>query len=447
MVDPDQRESVVLSKRSLDSICTEFEDALKSGKRIRIEAFTERTRSGTSRTRLLQALLEIELEYVLKERVPQEDEYLIRFPEDAECVQKAFELFRQRFPQRFAKTLSNVEGETAVGVPSRPQPNVQLPLNFGRYVLQERLGQGGMGQVFRAYDSELRRNVALKLPLLDSDDPNQIERFRSEARMAATIEHPGICQIYDIGEIDRQQFITMKLVDGKSLSDLLKEGKTFTTRQAVVLVRKVAEALAVAHEKGIIHRDIKPANIMLTSKGEPIVVDFGLAHQSIPSQSRLTQTGAALGTPAYMPVEQANGDIRNINQRSDVYSLTGVLFRLLSGETPFQGSPIAIISQILSGKTPSLTDHRTDLDADLVHIVSKGMSHKQHDRYGSMRELASELKEYVRKKGEQGNVSKSASGRPRQMSNQGGFLQLLMLQDRASFIGLFSSGQPFCFRC
>jgi formylglycine-generating enzyme required for sulfatase activity len=283
-----------------------------------------------------------------------------------------------------------------------------LPLTFGRYVLQERLGAGGMGQVFRAYDNELRRDVALKLPLLDSDDPNQIERFRGEARTAATIEHPGVCQIYDIGELDGQQYITMKLVDGKSLSDLMKEGKTFTTRQAVGLVRKIADALTVAHAKGVIHRDIKPANIMLTSKSEPIVVDFGLAHQSSESRSRLTQTGAAVGTPAYMPIEQATGDLKNINQRSDVYSLTAVLFRILAGEPPYQGAPLVIIGQIIAGRIPSLAEFRSDLDEELLRIVAKGMAYKQEDRYASMRELSNDLKEYLRRTADAGTATQTA---------------------------------------
>jgi hypothetical protein len=407
MVEPEQRESIISSKRSLDSICDEFEAALKSGKRIRIESFTDRARSASSKTRMLQALLEIELEHILKDRVPHEDEYLVRFPEDIACVRKAFEVFRERYPQRFATTLSQGEGETYISSPNRQLANVKLPLTFGRYVLQERLGAGGMGQVFRAYDNELRRDVALKLPLLDSDDPNQIERFRGEARTAATIEHPGVCQIYDIGELDGQQYITMKLVDGKSLSDLMKEGKTFTTRQAVGLVRKIADALTVAHAKGVIHRDIKPANIMLTSKSEPIVVDFGLAHQSSESRSRLTQTGAAVGTPAYMPIEQATGDLKNINQRSDVYSLTAVLFRILAGEPPYQGTPVVIIGQIIAGRIPSLNEFRSDLDEELLRIVAKGMAYKQEDRYASMRELSNDLKEYLRRTADAGTTTQA----------------------------------------
>ncbi|MEZ6121878.1 MAG: protein kinase [Planctomycetaceae bacterium] len=393
---------ISLSDATLDRICDEFEAAWKAGQPQSIRTLVDGQSRPDDRAKLLTALLEIELECLAPQKTPQEDDYLQRFPREQACVHQAFENFRQRFPERFAGTHPQSLDQTAL-MTSQGQPSeFRLPHEFGeRYTLTHLLGGGGMGEVYRAFDKKLQKEVALKIPRFDSEDPNQASRFVGEARAAARIEHPGICPVYDIADVDGRLYITMKLIEGKSLEKLLNEGRTFSIRQAVALIRKAAEALAVAHQKKIVHRDIKPANIMLTPQGEAIVVDFGLALADSRSGERLTGRGDILGTPAYMPIEQAKGDLKKIGHRTDVYSLAAVLFRLLTGRAPYRGNLHAIIGQIhaaakLPETRPSLTAERSDLDPQLVKIVERGMAFESEDRYPSMQAFADDLKQYQR---------------------------------------------------
>ncbi|MCA9049793.1 MAG: SUMF1/EgtB/PvdO family nonheme iron enzyme [Planctomycetaceae bacterium] len=413
-----------LTDLNLDSICDEFEQSWKEQHPKTIESFADRQSGTSSRSRVIAALLEIELEYVLRSRTPQEDDYLRRFPEEPECVHGAFEKFRQRFPDKFAGTHPESDVETVAGPQRGGKSEFPLPHDFGdRYTLTECLGSGGMGEVYRAFDKKLHKEVALKIPKFDSEDPNQVERFIGEARAAAKVEHPGICQVYDIADVDGRLFITMQLIEGKSLEKLLNEGREFTVRQSVALIRKVAEAMSVAHQKKVIHRDIKPANIMLTPRGDAIVVDFGLALNEMQSGERLTHRGDFLGTAAYMPIEQARGDLPRIDQRTDVYSLTAVLFRLLAGKTPYQGKPVVIAAQIMHAEKhpearPSLRTLRPDLDEQLLLVVDRGMAFQPQERYASMQEMAVGLREYQRQLVDRDKEQSGNSGNPAGIRNE-----------------------------
>ncbi len=247
-----------------------------------------------------------------------------------------------------------LEGEGTLAEPRSPSAHPadsplpqQLPTAFGRYRLLRLLGKGGMGLVYLAHDSQLDRPVALKVPHFAAAEGSQVlERFYREARAAATILHPNICPLYDVGAIDGVPYLTMAYVEGKPLAEFAV-ARPLTPRQAALLLRKLALALAEAHKRGVIHRDLKPGNVMIDRRGEPMVMDFGLARRARGGDARLTQLGTALGTPAYMPPEQISGDVAAMGPGSDVYSLGVILYELLTGRLPFSGDAMAMLSQVL----------------------------------------------------------------------------------------------------
>jgi serine/threonine protein kinase/transglutaminase-like putative cysteine protease len=279
------------------------------------------------------------------------------------------------------------------------QPPTELPASFGRYRLLKLLGQGGMGSVYLAHDTQLDRAAALKIPLLDSDEGSQVlARFFREARAAAALHHPNICPIYDVGEYDGLPYLTMAYIEGKPLADFVLI-RPPSPRQSALLVRKLALALAEAHKRNIIHRDLKPANIMIDKRGEPIIMDFGLARRAQKTDPRLTEKGKLLGTPAYMPPEQVMGDVENMGPASDIYSLGVILYELLAGRLPFAGADMmATLSRVLMDEPPPPSQFRPDLDAELEAVCLKAMAKKVKDRYANMPDFAVALFEYLRTK-------------------------------------------------
>ncbi|MBW3541817.1 MAG: serine/threonine protein kinase, partial [Planctomycetes bacterium] len=271
-----------------------------------------------------------------------------------------------------------------------------LPEQFGRYRILQPLGCGGMGAVYLAHDANLDREVALKVPHLSEWDDEARARFVREARTAATIRHPNICPIFDIGEHDGVHYLTMAYIPGRPLSGYLKNGKPLPARKAALLVRKIALALQAAHAHGIVHRDLKPSNVMIDEGGEPIVMDFGLARKTSPGDSRLTQSGAILGTPAYMSPEQLAGDPELIGPASDIYSLGVVLYELLTGRLPFEGTVVAVLSQIQNNEPEPPSSHRPGIDPELEAICLKAMSKDMSRRFPSMQALADLLAAWLK---------------------------------------------------
>jgi serine/threonine protein kinase len=267
-----------------------------------------------------------------------------------------------------------------------------LPQDFGRYHLVKKLGQGGMGSVYEAEDTQLGRRVALKMPYLSSDDDDRktIERFLREARVAASIDHPNICPVYDVGDVNGTPYLTMPLIHGAPLS------KPSSTHEALQVIRKLALALQVMHDRGIIHRDLKPSNIMVKPGGEPVIMDFGLA-RSCSGSNRLTTTGKPLGTPAYMPPEQISGNPEAMGPGCVIYSLGVILYELATGQLPFIGPPMAVFGQILHGQ-PSLPSALCPgLNRGFDAICLKAMAKKAEDRYTSMAEFAAAIDGYLRR--------------------------------------------------
>jgi serine/threonine protein kinase len=271
-----------------------------------------------------------------------------------------------------------------------------FPEEFGRYAIKKELGKGAMGAVFLARDTQLNRDVALKVPTFTDKSPaNMIERFYREARSAATLTHPNICPVYDVGEHDGTHFISMGYIEGRPLSAYIESGKKQPERQAAAVVKKLALALQEAHDKGIVHRDLKPANIMIDHRSEPIVMDFGLARiTNDKEEARLTREGTVMGSPAYMSPEQVEG--KTIGPHCDVYSLGVVFYELLTGQTPYQGTVVSVIGQILAANPKSPIELRPDISPECSAVCLKAMASKQSDRFQSMAEYAKALDAFIK---------------------------------------------------
>src|SRR5579884_2001207 len=219
------------------------------------------------------------------------------------------------------------------------------PPRLGRYRVVRMLGSGGMATVYLAHDTELDRPVALKVPHLDPrHGPELLERFQREARAAALLRHPNICPVFDVGRADGVPYLTMAYIEGRTLAEAADDYRRRGPGAVAALVRTLALALEEAHGHGVIHRDLKPSNVMITPRGEPVIMDFGLARRADRDDARLTAVGYALGTPAYMPPEQVSGDVDAMGPAADVYSLGVILYELLTGQLPFTGSATAVLA-------------------------------------------------------------------------------------------------------
>ncbi|PYQ62649.1 MAG: hypothetical protein DMF58_01145 [Acidobacteria bacterium] len=262
---------------------------------------------------------------------------------------------------------------------------------LGNYRLIDRLGAGGMGEVWRAEDTRLMRQVAIKiLSERIANDPEWKARFLREARTIAQMNHPNIATIYSIEQEADKLFIAMELVEGESLATVLAHG-ALEPVEAVRIIRQVAEALAEAHDKGIVHRDVKPDNVIVGKRGVK-VLDFGIAKQIIATTGTptLTQAGLIVGTPFYMSPEQALG--RPVDTRSDLFSLGVVLYEALAGKRPFEGESVTeTMMNIIMQEPPELTTVAPKVPAALVEIVARALQKKPERRYGSAGEMVDAL--------------------------------------------------------
>jgi serine/threonine protein kinase len=361
---PDLREEASLSvELRVDAACRRFEAAWKAGEQPRPEDFL-RGWEGTERSVLLKELILVDMDYRrrLGETVSP-DSYLHLTPTSGAVAH------RDDF----------------------------LPRPFGRYTLRKLLGEGGMGRVYLAHDAQLDRLVALKMPNPVVGVAGWRERFLTEARAAATLTHPNVCPVHDVGEVDGQPYLTMAYIEGETLATkLTREGK-FAPAPAVELIRTVARAMHEAHLRGIIHRDLKPANLMLDSANRPIVMDFGLAIRSTATDDlRLTLTGVALGTPAYMPPEQAGGDNETISPSSDVYSLGIVLFEMLTGRPPFTAKSFGkLLAKIERDPPPAPSSLNSEVDPALEAVILTALAKLPADRFAGAGDLADALDKYL----------------------------------------------------
>jgi len=259
----------------------------------------------------------------------------------------------------------------------------------GKYRIVEPIGKGGMGVVYKAEDTKLKRTVALKfLPPELAESPEAGERFIREAQAAAALSHPHICTIHEISEEEDQSFIVMEYIEGQSLRQKILKGPLDQT-EALNIAIQVAEGLEEAHKKGIVHRDIKSGNIMLTEKGTAKVMDFGLA--KVFSGSLITREAKTMGTVAYMSPEQAKGEV--VDHRTDIWSLGVVLYEMITGQLPFKGEyDQSMIHSILNHEPEPITKIRKNLPSGLERVIYKAIAKKLCDRYQSMEDFLGDLK-------------------------------------------------------
>lgn len=275
-----------------------------------------------------------------------------------------------------------------------PELEKNFPVkNWDRFEFRKFLGMGGMGIVYQAWDTNLNRLVALKF--LRNSYGQASKRFLQEARAQCRIEHPNICKVYEAGEVNNIPYIAMQYIEGTTLRFAYKE---MSLEQKVQVIRDIALAIQSAHRLGIIHRDIKPDNVMLAKNDEgayhPIVMDFGLAKEI--GNKGLTQTGALIGTPAYMSPEQAKGQVQLLDRRTDVYSLGAMFYSILVGKAPFQGSSaMEVVLKVISNDVESISHLIPSIPKDINTIVMKCLEKDPKERYESAQSLAQDLDRYL----------------------------------------------------
>jgi predicted Ser/Thr protein kinase len=282
-------------------------------------------------------------------------------------------------------------GVTQAIIPSLPRLHY-----FGDYELLEEIARGGMGVVYRARQISLERTVAVKMmrPGLLATDA-EIRRFHAEAKTAAGLQHPNIVAIHEVGEIDGLHYFSMDFVEGPSLADLVRE-RALPPAEAASYVKTLAETVQYAHSGGILHRDLKPSNVLIDAAGRPRITDFGLA-RPLNSDSTATVHGTVVGTPAYMPPEQAAGDHQRLGPASDVYSLGAILFELLTGCPPFRGATqVETVRMVIDEQPTPPRKLNAEVSRDLETVCLRCLEKDPSRRYASARELAADLDRVLR---------------------------------------------------
>jgi serine/threonine-protein kinase len=296
----------------------------------------------------------------------------------------------------FAATEARMPGQESRGTSLRAalHPDIKGQ-TIGRYVIQEQIGQGGMGVVYKALHRDLNRLFALKiLKAGDLTEFDTVKRFQREARLAAKLKHPNIVSVHDAGEEAGIHYIAMEFIEGEPLSARLT-ARRGRVRDNLVLMEKVVRATAYAHGQGVIHRDLKPANVMVDTEGEPHIMDFGLAKQAFEG-SLLTRSGAFLGTPFYMAPEQVAGDNPVVDAQSDVYSLGVILYEILSGRLPHMGANSAETFHRIATRDPiPIRDLNPKIHPDLETICQKAIDRDRAHRYPSAETLAEDLRRHL----------------------------------------------------
>ncbi len=266
---------------------------------------------------------------------------------------------------------------------------------IGRYLIRSKLGSGAFGTVYRAYDPQLDRDVAVKVPHPGAlESPKAVERFLREARTAAQLRHPHIVPVHDAGHDGTHYYIASAFIPGETLAHAIESGRRPNLLASAKIIADLADALAYAHSLGIVHRDIKPANVILDDRGNALLTDFGLAHRHDDSGASLTAAGAVLGTPSYMAPEQAAGRGQDVLPASDQYALGVMLYELLCGERPFKGPTHAILYQAIHDEPKSPSSIDSGVPRPLEAVCLKTMSKGPGDRHESCEVLAAVLREW-----------------------------------------------------
>lgn len=388
---------------SVGQIVELFEVAWQSG----VPRLDDYLPAGSTDGHVLHELALVDLEYRLKrgER-PDIETYAARFA--TSTARESFEREAADLRDRLARRLADESGlatrtaahdpaanRTAADVAVVFNASPAAPSQIGDYEIIGPIAKGGMGVVYKARQRRLDRLVALKTILrAEAASEQEVQRFQAEAEAAARLDHPGIVAIFEVGEDRGRHFLSMALVEGGSLAARLASGP-LEPRAAAAIVRSVAEAVAYAHDRGIVHRDLKPSNVLLAADGTPKVTDFGLAKR-VEADDGLTMSGQVLGTPQYMPPEQARGDVRAVGPVSDVYSLGAILYHAVTGRPPFTAATaVATLKQVLEADPVPPRQLNAQVDRDLETIALKCLEKEPGRRYPSAAECAADVARYL----------------------------------------------------
>jgi serine/threonine protein kinase len=370
--------------RHIDQVCDLYELAWQRGERPQISSFLDKADTAY-RARLFRELVLVELEYRRNlGECPAVDDYRRDFPEFAEEIE-AINL--ENGTAAFATMVG--ADDDAVRKPQHA-PGERI----GPFELVARVGSGGMGEVWKAWDPRLKRPVALKLPRAEALTTADLRRFVRESRAAAQLRYPQIAAVHDVCREGTTIYIIGDFVDGQNLRDYVA-AQTPNYQATVELCAGVAEALHHAHEQQIVHRDLKPSNIIVDRSGTPHIIDFGLA-KFTDDDGDLTIHGELLGTPAYMSPEQARGNGASVNRTTDVYSLGVVLYEMLTGRCPFIGDRSAVIHQIITCEPEPPRSVNRKIPRDLETICLKALEKEPSRRYATAQEMAVDLRRFAR---------------------------------------------------
>jgi len=366
----------------IDERCDAFESAWRSGQRPSVVNFIG-PQDAPIRNRLFRELLLVELECrrELGEQ-PTQEHYLREYPEFAAQVDS---VSLRSGPALFSTSPENGPG-------AFQNVNCQPGRRIDHFELLERLGEGAMGQAWKAWDTRLQRNVTIKLPHSHCLAENELRRFLRESEAVAKLSHPQLSSIHEVRTIGNTFYIVAKYVDGVNLRDFVN-GRQLSYHAIADLCAKTGDALQHVHDAGVVHRDLKPANIIVDPDGLPHIIDFGLAKIESADQD-LTMNGELLGTPAYMSPELAGGHGDKAGSRTDIYSLGVILYELLAGRCPFKGSGGEVVSQILACDPAPPRSLRSTIPHDLETVCLKAIEKDPESRYATARDMSEDLRRY-----------------------------------------------------
>ncbi len=381
-------------RQGFDQIINRFEDVWQQGQRPDIAQFLPE--DDCLRLAVLRELVHVDLEYRCKSgETPTTDEYFVRYPELKAAVGFAESL--KAVIGRLKPNSESVDTDLSLLTDQGQEhgsggiPN--LPERIGRYRVERVLGKGGFGLVFLAYDEQLERHVAVKVPHAKLVSRlEDAEAYLTEARTVANLDHPHVVPVHDVGSTaDFPCFVVSKYIDGEDLAARIKRSR-LTVIESVQLVATVAEALHYAHKRGLVHRDIKPGNILIDKNGAAFVVDFGLALR----EQDLGKGARYAGTPAYMSPEQARGEGHRVDGRSDIFSLSVVLYELLVGRRPFTGETSFELLEAISEHEPKPPRQIDDnIPKELDRICLKALSKRASERYSTANDMADDLRHFL----------------------------------------------------